>query len=561
MYSPAVSPRRERIFYGWWVVGAGFGLEALIGSLFFYAYGAYVVLLREEFGWSRTLLSAAFALARAESAVLGPIQGWLTDRFGPRVLIRTGMVILGVGFMLFSRINSPVTFFLTFFVMAVGAGLGGYLPITVAIVNWFRRRRAQALSLSSVGMAMGGLMTPLVAGLMLQVGWRWTAFLSGVVIIVAGLPLAQLMRHRPEAYGWRVDGDAADAAPAAAAAARLPADVDFTARQALRTRAFWLISAGHGSALLVVSAVMVHMVVHVTERLGISLAQAAGVVSLITISQIAGQLSGGWAGDRFSKRAIVVGCMVGHAAALLLLAYATTYWMVVVFAMLHGLAWGTRGPLMAAIRADYFGSGSFGMISGISSMVVMLGMIAGPLVAGILADRTGSYVMGFTVLAVLAALGSIFFLLARRPDAAGRSAPRAGPHRGRHRAHVVDAAAPGPAAGLLEHGPEARVVGEVGVGGQVRARRRATASTRAPSSGSYSRPSWPTRSMLPSSVLRSMTMRMRSPSRTLPTGPPASASGPTWPMQAPVETPEKRASVITATCLPQERCLSAAVIW
>ena len=89
--------------------------------------------------------------------------------------------------------------------------------------------------------------------------------------------------------------------------------------------------------------------------------------------------------------------------------------MVVVFAILHGLAWGMRGPLMAAIRADYFGSGSFGMISGISSMVVMLGMIAGPLVAGILADRTGSYVTGFTVLAAFSALGSVFFLLARRP--------------------------------------------------------------------------------------------------------------------------------------------------
>jgi len=407
--------RRGRIFYGWWVVAAGFGLEALIGSLFFYAYGAYVVLLRDEFGWSRTLLSAGFALARAESAVLGPLQGWLTDRFGPRVLIRTGMIVLGIGFMLFSRINSPVTFFVTFFVMAVGAGLGGYLPITVAIVNWFRRRRAQALSYSSVGMAMGGLMTPLVAAAMLQVGWRWTAFLSGVLIIVAGLPLAQLIRHRPEAHGWRVDGDADDAEPAVATA-RTPTDVNFTAGQAMRTRAFWLISAGHGSALLVVSAVMVHMVVHVTERLGISLAQAAGVVSIITITQIAGQLSGGWAGDRFSKRGIVVGCMVGHAAALLLLAHASAYWMVVTFAMLHGLAWGMRGPLMAAIRADYFGSGSFGMISGISSMVVMLGMIAGPLVAGILADRTGSYVVGFTVLATLAALGSIFFLLARRPD-------------------------------------------------------------------------------------------------------------------------------------------------
>ena len=140
--------RRGRIFYGWWVVAAGFGLEALIGSLFFYAYGAYVVLLREEFGWSRRSSRPPSRWRAPRARCSGPIQGWLTDRFGPRVLIRTGMVVLGVGFMLFSRINSPVTFFLTFFVMAVGAGLGGYLPITVAIVNWFRRRRAQALCLS-----------------------------------------------------------------------------------------------------------------------------------------------------------------------------------------------------------------------------------------------------------------------------------------------------------------------------------------------------------------------------------------------------------------------------
>src|SRR3972149_2311677 len=129
---------RDRVFYGWWIVAAGFGLEALIGALVFHAYGAYVVLLREEFGWSRTLLSAAFAMARAESAILGPVQGWLTDQFGPRALIRAGMLVFGLGFMLFSQIGSPLTFFLTFFLMAVGAGLGGYLPITVAIVNWFR---------------------------------------------------------------------------------------------------------------------------------------------------------------------------------------------------------------------------------------------------------------------------------------------------------------------------------------------------------------------------------------------------------------------------------------
>jgi MFS family permease len=403
---------RIRLFYGWWVVAAGFGLEGLIGALMFHAYGAYAVVLREEFGWSKTMLSAAFSMARAESGILGPIQGWLTDRFGPRVLIRVGMIVFGVGFMLFSQLDGPVTFFATFFMMAVGSSLGGYLPIGVAVVAWFRRRRALALSISGMGMSVGGLLTPLIALALSRVGWRWTAFASGVLVLIAGLPLAQLVRHRPEAYGLAPDG-----VPAAVetAAARSEPDRHFTGRQAMATSAFWYIAIGHGAALLVVSAVMVHMMIHVTEQLGYSLQQAGGVVALMTVTQATGQLSGGWLGDRLSKRRIAATCMLAHAVALVILAFATAFWMVCAFAVMHGLAWGMRGPLMAAIRADYFGSASFGMISGLSSMIVMLGMIGGPLVAGILADRTGSYIPGFVTLAALAALGSVAFIAARPP--------------------------------------------------------------------------------------------------------------------------------------------------
>ena len=410
---------RDRIFYGWWIVAAGFGLEALIGALVFHAYGAYVVLLREEFGWSKTMLSAAFSMARMESGILGPIQGWLTDRFGPRALIRVGMMIFGLGFILFSQFTSTLGFFATFFLMALGSSLGGYLPISVAIVSWFRRRRALALSISATGMAVGGFLTQLVALSLTRYGWRWTAAGSGGLILLLGLPIAQLVRHRPEIYGLRPDGDPPETAPAPSGHARAgghgAAPADFTPREAMRTPAFWLISLGHGSALLVVSAVLVHLVVHVTERLGYYLRQGTAVIALMTAMQVVGQLGGGWAGDRFSKRAIIVACMAGHAAALLLLASATAFWMVLGFAVLHGLAWGIRGPLMAAIRADYFGSASFGMITGISSMIVMLGMMGGPLIAGILADRTGRYELGFTGLATLAAGGSFFFVLARRP--------------------------------------------------------------------------------------------------------------------------------------------------
>jgi MFS family permease len=380
----------------------------------FHAYGAYVVKLREEFGWSKTLLSAAFAMARAESGIFGPLQGWMTDRFGPRVLIRTGMGIFGIGFILFSFVGGPVTFFLTFFVMAVGSSLGGYMPIGVAIVSWFRKRRALALSISSCGMSAGGILVQLVALALTSWGWRWTAFASGMLILALGIPLAQVVRHRPEPYGFVPDGLPVDAPPDAP---KRPAErvVNFTAGQAIRTRAFWMISAGHGAALLVVSAVMVHLIVHVTERLGYSLQQAATVLAVLTVVQLVAQLSGGWAGDRFSKRLICVGCMIAHAAGLLILAHATAFWMLLAFALIHGAAWGIRGPLMSAIRADYFGAASFGMISGISSMVLMIGMMGGPLVAGILADRTGSYVPGFHILAALAALGSLAFVAATPP--------------------------------------------------------------------------------------------------------------------------------------------------
>jgi MFS family permease len=396
----------------------------LIGALMFHSYGAYVVKLREEFGWSKTMLSAAFAMARAESGIFGPLQGWMTDRFGPRVLIRTGMSILALGFILFSYVNSPLTFFLTFFLMAVGSSLGGYLPIGVALVSWFRRRRALALSLSSSGMAVGGILVQLVALSLTHWGWRWTAFASGVLVFVIGVPLAQIVRHRPEPYGFAPDGDTRDGPGSIpgpqrgglGAASRPPmSDIDFTPREAVRTGAFWYISLGHGAALLIVSAVLVHLIVHVTERLGYSLQQGAAVLAVLTVVQLVAQLSGGWAGDRFSKRLICVACMVGHAVGLLILAHASAFWMLVAFAVLHGVSWGIRGPLMSAIRADYFGSASFGTISGISSMIVMLGMMGGPLVAGALADRTGSYVLGFHILAGLAALGSVFFLLATPP--------------------------------------------------------------------------------------------------------------------------------------------------
>ncbi len=398
------------------MVAAGSGIQFLQSCLLLQSFGAYVAVLRDDRGWSKTELSFAAALHQMEAAILGPLLGWIIDRFGAQGVIRAGVVVLGCGFMLLSRIETLAAFYGAFIVVALGSSLCGFFPLNVSLIHWFERKRARALSTLGLGLALGGIAVPLVAWFIATYGWRATAFGSGVIILVLGLPLSFVIRGRPEFYGEFVDGE-----PAPAPSSRSPAidpksaTRDFTAREALRTPAFWLLSLGHGFALFVVTAVNVHAITHLKEGLGYPVATAALYIMLMTLAQIGGIAIGAVTGDRFDKRLLCAACMVMHMGGLLFLAYASNVAMIVAFALLHGTAWGLRGPFMQAIRADYFGRSAIGMILGLSYMVIVVGQIGGPMIAGVLADMTGNYRTGFTVLALLAGLGSVFFLLAKMP--------------------------------------------------------------------------------------------------------------------------------------------------
>ena len=199
-------------------------------------------------------------------------------------------------------------------------------------------------------------------------------------------------------------------------------DADFSTREAVSTRAFWMIALGHGSALLVVSSVMAHLQLYLTEDRGYSASRAAIVAGFVPLFQFVGTASGGYLGDRFNKRLIAGVAMLMHGAGLLSLTYASHWLLIAVFVILHGLAWGARGPQMAAIRADYFGTSSFGPIMGISSLVITVFSISGPLLAGALADSTGDYKMGFTIISCLTIAGFVFFALATPPTTVPASA-------------------------------------------------------------------------------------------------------------------------------------------
>ena len=418
-WRPLHSPRTSRriplkIFYGWRISFAGAAIQFLLSSLLVQAFGAYVAVLSEQKGWSKTALAGGAALQSVEGALLGPLLGWLVDRFGPRAMVQGGIVLLALGFLCFSQVDTMGGFYGAVLLIVVGGSFCGYFPFSVTLVHWFRQRRARALSLMSFGLALGGVSAPAVGWAMQTFGWQHMATASGAIFLAGGLALARIVRRNPAEIGETMDG-----LPPAPENARSTADFSeapgFTPRQALRTRAFWLLGFGHALALLVVTAVNVHAISHMKEDLGLSLAQAGFVITLMTLSQAGGVLVGAAMGDRWDKRRVAAGCMLAHMAGLLMLTFAMHPVMLFAFALLHGGAWGLRGPFMQALRADYFGVRAIGMILGLSAVFVAAGQVVGPLVAGVLADLTGNYRIGFVVLALLAGSGTVLFLLAKKP--------------------------------------------------------------------------------------------------------------------------------------------------
>ena len=409
----------KNVFHGWRIVAAGGVINALISGLLNQSFGSYVAVLTEEKGWSKTALSGAAAMKPLEAAFLGPVLGWIMDKFGTQRMIRTGVVMFGIGFMLLSQIETLIHLYLAFFVIALGSGLSGNFPFNVVVIHWFEKLRARALSSTWLGTAAGGLIVPMVAWLMHEYGWRPAAFISGVVFILVAWPMTRIIHGRPEDIGETADGLPPEPPKAGEPKAVPSHEQGHTAKQAVMSASFWLISLGHCFALFAVISVNVHAISHIKESLDYAISEAALFYTLVLVFQVGGILLGWAIGDKYDKRYIAATCMLAHMMGLLLLAYATGPLMLVVFAMLHGTAWGLRGPFMAAMRADYFGRKEIGMILGLSSLIVVLGQVGGPMLAGILADTFGNYRAAFTVLACLAGGGSVFFLALKKPQAAG----------------------------------------------------------------------------------------------------------------------------------------------
>jgi MFS family permease len=287
--------------------------------------------------------------------------------------------------------------------------------------KWFTRRRSSAIGWANVVSRFGALLlVPAIAWAVAdssgRIGWQTTALIIGIGIAVLALPLASLIRNDPKDYGEVPDGRTPRPVGATGGSSRSGQvrQNELTASEALRTPAFWLIAFGHGFTSMVILAIMTHLGLLMVDN-GYSGQDAGWVVSVYTGVAMVFQLVGGYAGDRMSKRVALAFFTSLQAAGVLVLVVANTLPMFYLFGMLFGAGFGGRNPLTVAIRADYFGTGSFGKILGFSTVPMnLLLLIASPF-AGWMYDQYGSYNMAFLILAGLNLVGAVCFLAAARP--------------------------------------------------------------------------------------------------------------------------------------------------
>ena len=414
--------RRPRLFYGWWIVIAGAVALAVNSGVLFYGFGTFMLPLVREFGGGRTAIAGVFSLSRLEFGILGPISGYLSDRWGPRILMLVGIPLTGSGFLLLALVPSLPLFYLVFILITVGSGLGFFTPMVAVVTHWFRRRRGLAFGIVFSGTGLGGIMVPLLGWLIEAYGWRITAVVVGLMVWALAFPLALLVRNRPEPYGYHPDGIPIKASNAPLEESeRSPATPPLeglTAREALKTHSFWLISLSVSLRGVVTAGIAIHTIPFLIDE-GLSAIAAATLWGVLALLTVPGRLGLSFLGDYVSKRYLIAGCLAVTVIALVGLSLSTTVTQALISLGAYSVVAGGLAVLPITLRADYFGRRSVGTIHGLSGSVQMVGLLLGPLIAGLAFDLTGSYGPAFWSFVGIS-LVSIFLILAALPPHSSR---------------------------------------------------------------------------------------------------------------------------------------------
>lgn len=370
-----------RIQYGWVVVAAGALISCIaMGSVF--SLAVFLEPLSTATGWSRTGVSAAATLVFIAMGFSAFGWGWLSDRWGTRPVVLSGVLLLGIGLMVSSRASSLIEFQLLFGGLMGIAGGSFYAPLMTVASAWFDRHRNLAVSLISAGMGSAPLIVaPFVRWLISAYDWRTAMLVVGIVAMALAVPAALLIRRPPPsipAPGMPQHRPSVAPAPS------------MTARQAFGTWAFFALALTHFCCCAAHSGPIFHMVTYAIGC-GIAPMAAVSVYGVAGLSGLGGRLLLGLASDKYgAKSVLVVGLFVQAIAAgsyVFVSRLGEFYAIAVVFA----IAYGGVMPLYATLVREYFGLKIMGTVFGAVSALANFGMALGPLAGGWTFDHFGGY--------------------------------------------------------------------------------------------------------------------------------------------------------------------------
>ena len=404
------------MFYGWWIVITSAILLTLMSLTVFQGLGTVLVSLERQYGWSRTALSGAFSLARVEGAILGPIEGVLVDRVGTRRMVLIGFILMGLGFVWLSQVDTLWEFYAAFMTISLGSGLGGWLAIVAMVNNWFEKRRSFAMSIAMSGIHLGGLLVPIFALSIENYEFSATTIGVGIILLIVVGPATWIIRSKPEDMGLAPDGVSVVEESRELLGTSDPSEgeSDFTVMQALKTPAFWILTVTQISSSVSIVTLALHLVPKLTD-MGMTLSSAGTVVLVYTVVALPAQSIAGYLAERLPKILMISFFLFLQGAGIALIALFDNVIMAYLFAFLYGIGFGGRTPLITAIRGDYFGRKAFATIMGVSQFPMNLAMIVAPLFAGYMFDTTGTYIVPFMTFSVLCIFGSALILFVRKP--------------------------------------------------------------------------------------------------------------------------------------------------
>lgn len=400
----------DGFFYGYIIVITSFFLQAL-GLGMFNSFGVFVTPLVSEFGWTRASLTGAVSFVYVVAALVSIVLGRLNDRFGPRLIMTICGIILGLGYLLMSKVWSIWSFYI-FCCVFIGIGIAGIDVVLLSTVaRWFIKKRGIMTGIVKVGTGAGMLAMPILINSLVSVhGWRTTLMIMGVIALVLFFIFAQFLFRDPSQKGLYPDG-----VQNVSLGKGWHVEKGLSFKEALKTRQFYTIAIVYTLFYTCSNTMMIHIVPHGID-LGLSAANAAKVLSTLGALSIAGRFLMGIAGDRMGNIRAMFICFIFLLTGLTWLQFSHNMWMLIIFAVIHGFAHGGVFSVISPILAELFGTVSHGLIFGIIAFISSIGGFIGPVTAGYIFDNKGSYGIAFMALATMSFTGLIATLTLKPVD-------------------------------------------------------------------------------------------------------------------------------------------------